>query len=89
MKCIVLDLFVSSSFETRRRADDESTAIDAPGSADDPFEDAEEELDTTAREAAIAALGLDDFLCEALLSPDRAYVAQWDSQITAMLHDPG
>ena len=69
-------------------ADDESTAIEAAGSSDDGAVDVQEkELDPRARAAAIDALELDEFLCEARLSPDRAYVAQWDSQLTALLRD--
>lgn len=44
-------------------------------------------MEPAAIAAAIDALELDEFLCEALLSPDRAYVAQWDSQFTAMVRD--
>ena len=62
--------------------DDDSLAIDVP--------DEEEQVKKVAPckpDGPLSQDAVDPFLARILLSPDRAYVAQWDAQIEAFCRD--
>jgi len=65
--------------------DDESLAIDAP---EDPEPFQNETLPEASAPRKTVEEVLDCFIAEALVSPDRSYVAQWDSELTDFMNNP-
>jgi len=56
---------------------------------DDPEEEKEEEKQVAPckPDGPLSQDAVDPFLAQVLLSPDRAYVAQWDAQLEAFCRD--
>ena len=67
--------------------EDESVAIDTSCGDTEVGEHAAIHTPEEAEAGPAKMPELDEFIAEALVTPDRAYIAQWDSQITAFVRD--